>query len=150
MESTHPSPSRLPEKVVSLPAARLVTMSVVVGAIAGLALWGVAKLVRPDASMGVAAGVGAGVIGTIVGALVIQPWVGRPLSRWPALLLAAQGIGFFGTLFVSALLYSTTRPDPVGLAAGSVVSFVGAVIGHARVFGSCARSVGRAAAAPGA
>lgn len=135
---------RPPVRSVALPTARLVTMSFVVGAFAGLFLWGVSQAFRPQAWDGIAVGTVAGVLGTVVGVLVIKPWVVRPLNVWPMLMLASQGIGFFGTLLVGGLLYSTPRPppDPYGLAAGCVVSFVGAVIGHARVFDSCVRRVG--------
>lgn len=136
----------VPEMV--LPTARLVTVSFVVGAFAGLGLWGVAQAARPGMVGGIAPGVVGGVVGSVVGVLTVKPWVAKPLNRWPFLMLASQGVGFFATLFVSGLLYSTTRPDPLGLAAASVLTFVGAVIGHARVFEACSRSVGRAADPP--
>ncbi len=132
-----------------LPTGRLVAASVLVAAVAGVILWGLLPLVRPNAGLGIALGVAAGGLGSIAGVLLVKPWRSRPVAMWPTMLLAAQGIGFFGTLFVSGLLYSTTRPDPLGLAAGSVLSFVGAVIGHARVFASCVRSVGPSADSSG-
>ncbi len=142
------SPVKPAVRAIALPTPRLVTMSFAMGAFAGLFLWGLAQAFRPQAGVGIAIGVGAGVVGTVVGVLVIKPWVARALTVWPMLMLASQGIGFFGTLLVGGLLYSTTRPspDPYGLAAGCVLSFVGAVIGHARVFDSCVRRVGSPAA----
>lgn len=142
-ETTNPRaapPKPMPN--MTLPTPRLVTVSFVVGAFAGLALWAMFQVIRPGAESGIAIGVCSGVFGSIAGALVIKPWMPRPLPAWPMLMLGAQGIGLFVTLFASGLLYWSSRPDPLGLAAGSVLSFVGAVIGHVRVFAACARSVG--------
>lgn len=147
--STLIEPQSTGKRPLVLPTGRLVTASVLVAVVAGVVLWGLLQLVRPNAELGIALGVAAGGLGSIAGVLLVKPWRSRPVAVWPTMLLAAQGIGFFGTLFVSGLLYSTTRPDPLGLAAGSVLSFVGAVIGHARVFASCARSVGPSADASG-
>jgi membrane protein YdbS with pleckstrin-like domain len=47
------------------------------------------------------------------GMLAARPWKKRHLGRWPMAWLIGRGVSFLGVFAAGALLYSTTRPDPL-------------------------------------
>lgn len=121
---------------VSMPTGRLLAVTAVAAALAGLAVWAALAFLRPGSAGGAALGAIAGGVGTALGALVIQPWKARPVMNWGATLLAAQGVSFFGVILLGVGLYSASRPDPVGLLVGAVSSFVCALLAQASVAGA--------------
>lgn len=121
---------------VAMPAGRLVGATVLAGALAGLAAWGLCLAVRPGSAPGAPWGALAGTLGTLAGVLVIQPWKARPVVAWGMTLLASQGVSFFGVILFGVGLYSASRPDPVGLLVGAVAAFVCALLAQATVAGA--------------
>ncbi len=121
---------------VEMPVVKLLAVTLAGAAIAGLAVWSAMYFLRPQSAGGVVFGVLAGLLGTTLGLLVIQPWKARAMVAWPTLLFAAQGVAFFGVILIAVGLYSASRPDPVGLLAGAVASFLFANIAQASVAGA--------------
>lgn len=121
---------------LAMPTGKLLVMVVAGSIVAGLAVWALTSLLRPQSNGGVVFGALAGGLGTAIGTLVIQPWKPRPVTAWGPILLAAQGVAFFGVILLAVGLYSASRPDPVGLLIGAVASFVCATLAQASVAGA--------------
>ena len=121
---------------VVMPTGKLLAVTAAGAILAGLAVWSAMYFLRPPSAGGVVFGVLAGFFGTALGLLVIQPGKARPMVAWPTILFAAQGVSFFGVILIAVGLYSASRPDPVGLLAGAVASFLFANIAQASVAGA--------------
>ncbi len=126
---------------IELPTGKLLAVTLAGSIVAGLAVWSAMYFLRPQSVGGVAFGVAAGFFGTALGLLVVQPWKARPMASWPTILFAAQGVSFFGVILIAVGLYSASRPDPVGLLAGAVASFLFANIAQASVAGARLKAV---------
>ncbi|MGP1310095.1 MAG: hypothetical protein ACTS27_07860 [Phycisphaerales bacterium] len=131
-----PPPASKAKTPIAMPTGKLVVVSAAGAILAGLALWALLSFLRPASASGAPLGALAGFLGTAIGVLVIQPWKPRPITAWGTILLAAQGVAFFGVILFGVGLYSASRPDPVGLLTGAVASFLCATIAQASVAGA--------------
>lgn len=121
---------------IPMPTGKLLVVTAAGAIVAGLAMWAILSFVRPASASGAIFGALAGFLGTAIGTLVIQPWKPRPITAWGTILLAAQGVAFFGVILIGVGLYSASRPDPVGLLTGAVASFMCGSIAQASVAGA--------------
>lgn len=132
-----PTPPGRAQTPVAMPTMKLLGVSVALGVVVGVGLWGLAGLLLPGAAgVGAAIGAGAGLLGTLAGTLLIQPWKARPVARWGFLLLGAQALSMLGVTIAAIGLYSASRPDPAGLLVGAVTTFLCVNIAQATVAGA--------------
>ena len=132
-----PAPTGIAAKTpIPMPTGKLLVVAAAGAIVAGLAVWALLSFLRPASASGTPWGALAGFLGIAAGTLVIQPWKARPIPSWGTILLAAQGVSFFGVILLSVGLYSASRPDPVGLLAGAVASFMCGSIAQASVAGA--------------
>ncbi|MDX2116164.1 MAG: hypothetical protein SFZ24_11190 [Planctomycetota bacterium] len=95
---------------------------------------GVVALIRPAGLSAVATAAAAVTAAVVAGLILIRPWISRPATVWPMILLACQGAMFAVVVVGGLLLYSALRPDPLVFGLVVVAGFLAALLGMVSVY----------------
>lgn len=120
--------------MVTLPTGKMLAGVIGVGAGVVVLGWPIARVVRPAAMDAVWMGGPPAAFVVGLGILVAKPWKPRKVVDWPMAMFGVQGATLFTAGVVAAVIFSQTRPDPIGFAAALMATFVGSWVVVAKVF----------------
>ena len=130
-EAGPPSPPH--HRMVALPTKRMLLGVVAVGAGVVALGWLIARILRPAAMDAVWLGGPPAAVVVCLGILIVKPWKPRKVVEWPMVMFGVQGATLFGAGVVAAVIFSQTRPEPIGFAAALMATFVGSWVVVAKV-----------------
>ena len=130
-EAGPPSPPHL--RLVMLPTSRLLSGVVAASAVVASLGWLAARFLRPASMDAVLLGGPPTAVVVCLGILMVNPWKPRKVVEWPMVMFGVQGATLFGAGVVAAVIFSQTRPEPIGFGAALMATFVGSWVVVAKV-----------------
>ncbi|MHC4989956.1 MAG: hypothetical protein ACYTGC_03155 [Planctomycetota bacterium] len=105
------------EPCLALPTGTLLAIAVAVPALLGAAWWlGAGLIGRPEAASAGVAGAAVTATATLLGTLVMTPWITRPIGLWTSIWMAGTVVRLLLAPLGTILLYSATPLDATSLA----------------------------------